>query len=437
VQVSQGQANWKARFFTIWTGQQFSLLGSHLAGFALIWWLTESTGSATVLAMATLAQLLPGVLLGPFVGALVDRWNRRVVMLVADSAIAVLSAWLATLFYAGTLQTWHVYLILGARALGGAFHWPAMSASTSLMVPEDQLGRVAGINQAMQGILNIVAPPLGAFLMSLLPLGAIMGIDVVSAAFAILPLFFVTIPQPVRQVTSTIDGAKGPVRSLWADVREGLAYVWGWPGLRALLLMAMVINFVFTPAGSLIPLLVTDRFGLGALELGWMNSAWGAGVILGGLLLSVWGGFKRRMLTSLAGLLGMGVGAVLVGLAPSTAFGMALGAMLLAGLMNPITNGPIHAIFQAAVSPEMQGRVFSVVGSACSAMAPVGMAIAGPVADRIGVHGWFLLAGVSCIAMAAVGRVSPAVMSLGDVRRPSDGIQVSPALATQAGVGAD
>jgi len=437
VQVSQGQANWKARFFTIWTGQQFSLLGSHLAGFALIWWLTESTGSATVLAMATLAQLLPGVLLGPFVGALVDRWNRRVVMLVADSAIAVLSEWLATLFYAGTLQTWHVYLILGARALGGAFHWPAMSASTSLMVPEDQLGRVAGINQAMQGILNIVAPPLGAFLMSLLPLGAIMGIDVVSAAFAILPLFFVTIPQPVRQVTSTIDGAKGPVRSLWADVREGLAYVWGWPGLRALLLMAMVINFVFTPAGSLIPLLVTDRFGLGALELGWMNSAWGAGVILGGLLLSVWGGFKRRMLTSLAGLLGMGVGAVLVGLAPSTAFGMALGAMLLAGLMNPITNGPIHAIFQAAVSPEMQGRVFSVVGSACSAMAPVGMAIAGPVADRIGVHGWFLLAGVSCIAMAAVGRVSPAVMSLGDVRRPSDGIQVSPALATQAGVGAD
>lgn len=424
--VPQREMDWKTRFFTIWTGQQLSLLGSHLAGFALIWWLTESTGSVTVLAIATLAQLLPGVLLGPFVGALVDRWNRRVVMLVADSAIAVLSAWLATLFYAGTLEPWHVYAILGARALGGAFHWPAMSASTSLMVPEEQLSRVAGINQAMQGILNIVAPPLGAFLMTLLPLEAIMGIDVLSAAFAIVPLFFVQIPQPVRKGASAVGD---PETRLWHEIKAGVRYVWGWPGLRALLFMAMVINFVFTPAGSLIPLLVTNRFGQGALELAWMNSAWGAGVILGGLLLGVWGGFKRKMLTSLLGLLGMGVGALLVGLAPSTAFALALGAMLLTGMMNPIANGPIHAIFQSAVSPDMQGRVFSVVGSFCSAMAPIGMAIAGPVADLIGVHGWFVLAGGACITMATLGRMSPAVMSLGDGKCAQD---AGPSLLVQA-----
>jgi DHA3 family macrolide efflux protein-like MFS transporter len=361
-------------------------------------------------------------------------------MLVADTAIAVLSAWLAYLFYAGSLQPWHVYLILGARALGGAFHWPAMSASTSLMVPEEQLSRVAGINQAMQGILNVVAPPLGALLMTALPLEAIMGIDVLSAAFAIVPLCFVTIPQPARRApgaAQAADAKAGPAGALWADVKQGLGYVWGWPGLRALLLMAMVINFVFTPAGSLIPLLVTDRFGLGALELGWMNSAWGAGVILGGLLLGVWGGFKRRILTSLLGLLGMGVGATLVGLAPATGFALALGAMLVTGLMNPITNGPIHAIFQSSVSPDMQGRVFSVVGSFASAMAPVGMAIAGPVADRIGVHGWFVLAGVSCIAMAVAGRLSPAVMSLGEEERPTGVLEVSPATAAQAGAGAD
>jgi DHA3 family macrolide efflux protein-like MFS transporter len=308
------------------------------------------------------------------------------------------------------------------------------------MVPEAQLSRVAGINQAMQGVLNIVAPPLGALLMTALPLQAIMGIDVLSAAFAIVPLFFFHVPQPARQDS---DEAAG-VPSLRTEVMEGLRYVWGWPGLRALLLMAMVINFVFTPAGSLLPLLVTERFGRGALELGWMNSAWGAGVVLGGLLLSVWGGFENKMLTSLLGLLGMGVGATLVGLSPVTAFVLALGAMLLTGVMNPITNGPIHAIFQSEVSPEMQGRVFSVVGSACSAMAPIGMAIAGPVADAIGpvadaigVHGWFVLAGVSCIAMAVVGRMSPVVMSLGNGGHPQASKQVAPAAAEPAGAGAD
>jgi DHA3 family macrolide efflux protein-like MFS transporter len=133
----------------------------------------------------------------------------------------------------------------------------------------------------------------------------------------------------------------------------------------------------------------------------------------------------------------MGVGATLVGLSPVTAFVLALGAMLLTGLMNPITNGPLNAIFQSEVSPEMQGRVFSVVGSACSAMAPIGMAIAGPAADAIGVHGWFILAGVSCIAMAVVGRMSPVVMSLGNGRRSEAGKQFAPAAAEPAGAGAD
>jgi DHA3 family macrolide efflux protein-like MFS transporter len=247
------------------------------------------------------------------------------------------------------------------------------------------------------------------------------------------PLFFFHVPQPARQATNEAVG--GP--SLRNEVVEGLRYVWGWPGLRALLLMAMVINFVFTPASSLLPLLVTERFGRGALELGWMNSAWGLGVVLGGLLLGVWGGFKNKMLTSLLGLLGMGVGATLVGLSPVTAFVLALGAMLLTGLMNPITNGPLNAIFQSEVSPEMQGRVFSVVGSACSAMAPIGMAIAGPAADTIGVHGWFILAGVSCIAMAVVGRMSPVVMSLGNGGHPQADKQVAPAAAEPASAGAD
>jgi DHA3 family macrolide efflux protein-like MFS transporter len=445
-QDAQGRipTNWKLPFFTIWTGQQLSLIGSMLAGFALVWWLTQSTGSATVLATATLVQMLPGILLGPFVGALVDRWNRRAVMIVADTLIALFSAWLAYLFWANALQIWHVYLISVVRAIGGAFHWPAMSASTSLMVPDKHLARVAGINQATRGMLNIAAPPLGALLLGLLPLHGIMAIDVVSAAFAVVPLFFVHIPQPRSRPTAVQAASAGATAgarpSLWNDVREGLGYVWSWSGLRATLIMAMVINFVFTPAGSLMPILVTRRFAGGAAELGWMESAWGAGVVLGGLTLSVWGGFKRRIVTTLAGLIGMGCGALLVGLSPATAFWMALAAMLVTGFMNPITNGPVEAIFQSAVAPEMQGRVFSVIGSASSAMAPLGMAIAGPVADAVGVHAWFLVSGLACASMGIVGFLSPAVMHIEENRvppvSPIEGTDLVPAAVAES-AGAD
>src|SRR5215211_5008471 len=140
--TQQPSEKWASHFFTIWIGQAFSLVGSALVQFALIWWLTQKSGSATVLAIATLVGMLPQILLGPFAGALVDRWNRRIIMMIADATIAAFSLVLAYLFAAGTVQIWHVYAIIAVRALGGAFHFPAMSASTPLMVPQDQLTRV-------------------------------------------------------------------------------------------------------------------------------------------------------------------------------------------------------------------------------------------------------------------------------------------------------
>jgi len=154
---------WRAPFFTIWIGQALSLVGSRMGGFALAWWLTqESGGSATVLATASLVALLPGVLLGPIVGALVDRWSRKRVMVVADSLVAVFSATLAVLAWTGHLQVWHIYVIMVVRALGGIFHFTAMQAATSLMVPKTELARVSGMNQMLQGALSIITPPLGA-----------------------------------------------------------------------------------------------------------------------------------------------------------------------------------------------------------------------------------------------------------------------------------
>ena len=403
--------NWKRRFFTIWGGQAFSLLGSMLVQFALVWWLTSTTGSATVLATATLVALLPQVFLSPFAGALVDRWNRRVVMMVADSTIAAFSLLLAYLFFSGNIQLWHVYAIMLIRSAGGAFHWPAMQASTSLMVPEKHLSRVAGMNQMLQGAMSIVAPPVGALLLSVVSIPFVLLVDVITAAIAVAPLFFINVPQPER---STPDTAKGG--TMLTDMRTGLRYVLSWPGLLIICAMATIINFLVTPAFSLLPILVTKHFGGAAIQLGMINSAEGVGLIAGGLLLSLWGGFKRRVYTSMIGLVGMGLSIAALGLVPSNMWGLALAAMLFAGLANPITNGPLFAILQANVEPDMQGRVMSLMMAASAAVSPLSLAIAGPVSDLIGVQTWYVVGGMVCVMMGVAGAFIPALRHMEDKR---------------------
>jgi MFS transporter, DHA3 family, macrolide efflux protein len=401
---------WKVPFFTIWGGQALSLLGSQLVQFALIWYLTIQTSSATVLATAALVGLVPHVVLGPFVGTLVDRWNRRRVMLVADSIITLATIALALLFALDIAQIWHIYVVMFIRSLAGGFHGSSMGASTSLMVPVEHLTRIQGINQMLNGGLNVIAAPLGALLLELLPLQSILAIDVVTALIAIVPLFFIAIPQPERIERQVVNNGSQP--SVWADFKEGLRYMKGWPGLMIIAFMAVVINFLLTPAFTLLPLLVKDYFGGGAMELGWVNSASGIGVIIGGLLLGVWGGFKNKMVTSLFGLTGMGIGILGLAVAPATSILWAVGAILIAGIMQPITNGPIMAVMQSAVDPDMQARVFSLLGSMAAGMSPIGLMIAGPISDKVGIQTWFLLGGIICILMAGIGLLLPAVMNI-------------------------
>jgi DHA3 family macrolide efflux protein-like MFS transporter len=400
-------------FFTIWTGQAVSLLGSALVQFALVWWLTKTTGSATVLATATMMAMLPQVLISPIAGALIDRWNRRAVMIAADALIALAVVVLAALYVLDVIQIWHVYVLMFLRAVGGVFHWPAMQASTSLMVPEKHLSRVAGLNQALQGLAAIIAPPLGALLLDTLPMQSVLGIDVVTAVLAIAPLCFVHVPQPERGAATEAS----PRNSVIADLREGLRFLWGWPGMLMVIGIAMAVNLLLHPAMSLQPLLVTNHFGGAALELAWLQSAFGIGFVAGGITLSAWGGFKRRALTGVLALALSGIGFGLVGLAPANALLLAVGAMFFAGFMTVIVNGSIFAMLQAVVPQEVQGRVFTVVLSGSGAMAPLGLSIAGPVADALGVRLWFVIAGIAMVAMGIGAFFVPAIMSIEDERR--------------------
>lgn len=410
------QSSWKLKFFTVWAGQALSLVGSALVQFALVWWLTIKTGSATTLATASLVALLPQIVLGPFVGTLVDRWNRRIIMIVADAAIALATAVLIVLFAMDRVAVWHIYLLMFARSLGGAFHFPAMASSTSLMVPGQHLARVAGMNQTLQGTINVFAPPLGALLLELMPTQGVLAVDISTALAAILPLLFIAIPQPVRQIEA---GAKRA--SYWQDLSEGFRYVIRWPGLLAIVLLAMMLNFLLSPVSSLAPLVVTDVFGKGAVELGWTRAVFGAGTIIAGVILSAWGGFRRRIVTSLSGVIGLGVGVMLFGLAPANMFFLLLIASFVQGSAVVFANGPLQAIFQTTIAPEVQGRVFSLVGAGSAAMMPLSLLIAGPLADRLGVRYWYTVGGAICIMVTIAATFVPVIMNIEQNQGPAEG----------------
>lgn len=400
--------NWARRFFTLWSGQALSLFGSALVQFSLIWWLTQESGSATVLAIAVLVGMLPQIVVGPFAGALVDRWNRRIIMIVADTTIAIFSLLLAYLFATGTVEIWHVYAVMMVRALGGAFHFPAMSASTPLMVPSEQLTRINGLNQALQGVNSLAAPPVGALLLSFLPTQGILLIDVVTALLAVVPLLFIAVPQPPKH-SEAEHGAKA---SLLQDIRAALTYIRSIPGFTAIIFMALFLNFLLVPTESLLPLLVTKHFGKGALELGLLQSASGVGIVAGGILLSVWGGFKKKIVTSLVGIVGLGAGVILTGLAPANLFVMAIAGSVLLGFMLPIANGPIGALMQAVVRPDMQGRVMALLGSGATAISPLGLLIAGPFSDWLGIRVWFWAGGILCVLIALSAFFRPVIMNV-------------------------
>jgi MFS transporter, DHA3 family, macrolide efflux protein len=394
-------------FFILWTGQSLSLVGSQAVQFALIWWLTETSGSATILATATLLGLLPPIVLGPVIGALIDRWNRKTLMLAADGFVAAASLLLAWLFSAGIANIPHVLALLFMRAIGAAFHSPAMTASTTLMVPEKHLTRIQGLNQSMQGLLTIVAAPLGALLLAIFSMTGVMMVDVGTALLAILPLLAIRVPRPTR----SDDLGQS---SVWAETAAGFRYLVRRRGHRTLIAMAALINALLVPAFSLLPLLVLQRLNGGAAQLGWLSSSFGVGLIVGGVALGAWGGFRRRIVTTLTAMAALGVAVTAVGLTPASSFLWALVSMACVGLIVPLVNGPVYAILQATISPDYQGRVFSLVASIAGAVAPLGLIVAAPVAEIVGVGLWYLAGGIACVAMGIAGFFAPALMGIED-----------------------
>ena len=350
--------------------------------------------------------LLPQVLLSPFIGTWVDRGNRRQILIAADAIVAIASLILAILFAFGVVEVWHIYLALFVRAVAGGFHQSAFGASVVLLVPKEHLARIQGFNQALYGGLNIIAAPLGAFLLSVLPMQGILGIDILTALLAIVIVVCTHIPQPER-------GAGEP-STFWQDFAAGFRYIMAWRGLVILLGLVMIINFFFTATEPLTPLLITNHFNGNAGQLAWWMSSFAIGTVLGGAILGAWGGFKRKIVTAQAGLILTGLSTTVVGVVSSERFWIGLAANTVVGLVLPIINGSYGATLQAAIKPEMQGRVFAFILSAASLVSPVALMVAGPVADAFGIQPWFIVAGVACALMGIAGFFSRDVMGMED-----------------------
>jgi len=399
--------DWKKPFFTVWIGQAFSLVGTAIARFALIWWLTDLTGSAIVLAGSSLVSIAPRVILGPLAGVYIDRHNRRKVMILADAFTALVSLWLAFMFWSGAMQVWHVYIVIFARALGSTFHGPAMNASTTLMVPEQQLSRVAGMNQTLGGVMNFLGPVLGALCLEFLPLHGVMLLDVGTAALAIAALLVVTIPNPERRLDEN-----GKTSSMWTDLKEGFQYILDWKGMAIFMGMAMSINFMISPAFSLMPLLVRNEFLGGAPELAMLESSSGIGLLVGGLVLSIWGGFRKKVVTILVGMASLGAAIIGLGMTPVTLFWLAIASSVAMGFILPFVNGTTGAMLQATTAPEMQGRVFTATESFASMMMLVSLALAGPIAEAVGLRAMFIASGLVCLLEGLGGFFIPALMNV-------------------------
>ena len=398
---------WKRDFFTIWTGQAISLFTSAILQMAIIFYLTEKTGSAMVLSIASLVGFLPYAVFGPMIGVLVDRYDRKKIMIGADLIIAAAGAALAIIALYMELPVWMVMIVLFIRSIGTAFHSPALSAVTPLLVPEEQLTRCAGYSQSLQSISYILSPAAAAFLYSVWELNAIIAIDVLGAVIACITVALVHIPKLSLEKQSL-------EQNFMKEMKEGLVILKENKGLFALLLIGTLYMFVYMPINALYPLISMEYFAGTPMHISITEIAYASGMLAGGLLLGLLGSFKKRIVLITASIFMMGASLTISGLLPTSGFVIFVVCCAIMGFSVPFYSGVQTALFQEKIKPEYLGRVFSLTGSIMSLAMPVGLILSGIFADRIGVSNWFLISGILIVGIAIVCPLIPVVKSLDD-----------------------
>ena len=377
LKTTHNQPTGMSTFIIIWGGQIFSLLGTAMSNFGLTLWAYEITGKATPLALIGFFFVTPMVVLGPFVGTLIDRSNRKLMMMLSDLAAALTTVIILILYATDGLQIWHLYFTAAISGAFQGFQWPAYSAAITLMLSKEHYGRANGMLEMAGNASNVFAPLLAGALIGTLGLVGILIIDLVSAAIAIGTLLFVHIPQPPR----TEAGREGK-GSFLKEAAYGFRYIFARPSLLGLQTVFLVTNFFNGLAFAVFAPLILGRTGNDQLIFGTVQSAGAVGGVFGGLAMSIWGGPKRRVHGVLMSMFCMGLlGQTVLGLGQSLPVWVA-GIFLLA-FFGPIINGSNQAIWQAKVAPDVQGRVFATRRLIAWLVSPISRLIAGPLVDQI------------------------------------------------------
>ena len=397
--------SWKKVFTIIWTGQLFSTLSSAIVGYSVVFWLSMETKSAEVLALSTIAALLPQLILGPFTGVLIDRWDRRRTMIVADVFIAVCSAIMGFLFLKGSVKVEYIYILLVLRSVGSAFHVPAMQASVPLLAPESELIRIAGVNQVIQSVSTIAGPALAALLISVLNMTYVLFIDVAGAAIACISLLLVHIPNPERKTDA-------PAPHLFREMKEGLHEIYSRPGLKWLFIFIILTTFFIMPVAALFPLMTINHFSGGTYQMSMIEVAWGIGMLAGGALLGIKTLKVNEIILINSTYILLGLTLAFSGVLPATGFWIFIILTFFGGISMSVYSGAFMVVMQTTIDPAALGRVFSFYGSVTMLPSMIGLMQTGLIADRIGVPNAFVISGVAIAVLGAGSFFVPAIRQL-------------------------
>ena len=363
-------------FTVVWLGQIVSVLATNMSAFALTIWVFQKTGSATALGLVQVFFITPFLIITPFAGVMVDRHNRKLMMMVSDLTAGMATIAILLLQALGVLQVWHLYVAAIFQGLGNAFQWPAYSAAISTMIPKEKLGRANGMMSLIEMGPGVLAPMLAGALLPIIDLRGILSIDVATFVLAILVLLFVHIPQPRR--TEEGEQSQG---NMIKEAAFGFRYIFARPSLLGLQLVFFFGNLCSGIAYTVLAPMILLRTGNDSTSLGLIQSAGAIGGVVGGVAMSAWGGFRRRVHGVLAGWAVSSFFFALMGLTKWIPLWIALNA--LSSILVPLINGSNQAIWQSKVAPDVQGRVFSARTLIAWMTNPISPLIGGTLGDYV------------------------------------------------------
>lgn len=399
--------DWKKVFAIIWSGQFLSILTSSIVNFAIVLWLSLETGSAEVLAFATMAALLPQSVLGLFTGILIDRWKRKRIMILADSFIAFCTLILAILFYFDLAKISHIYLLLALRSVGSAFHMPAMQASVPLLAPKSELIRIAGINQVIQSVCNIAGPAIAGLFITIMKMTNILMLDVIGAVVACISLAFVTIPDPSHE-------EQQKKLHLWKEAKEAFIEVRKHYGLPSFFLLSILATFFIMPVGVLFPLMTLNHFSGTAFQVSMIEVAWGGGALLGGALLGLKKYHWNEILLVNCMYVLVGFSFLFSGLLPVSGYMGFVAFTIVGGISGSLYMASFTTVVQTRIDPAVMGRVFSFYMSFNMLPSMLGLLGTGFLADHVGLGTTFVLSGLILCLIGAVSFFIPSIKGLKD-----------------------